>query len=114
MTEHAEHAEHIHVLTVPGFDPQRDAVVARLREYYGACIHADPERSGVLPTTLSAMECGLATGDAWTVMEVTEHRGSRLHPRVRAPCGSCKRTAPRLRTESSSGKSEAPRVGRWS
>jgi hypothetical protein len=49
----------IHVLHVPGADPQRDDIVAALREQAPGqvCVHADVERAGCMATWLAALAC---------------------------------------------------------
>jgi hypothetical protein len=54
---------------VPGADPARDAIVAKLREQADACVHEDPERRGVMATWTSALECARDTDTGgWSVI----------------------------------------------
>lgn len=48
-----------HVIWVPGADPDRDEIVARLRQQSDACIHADPRRRGLMTTWLEALACAV-------------------------------------------------------
>lgn len=47
----------VHVLHVPGADPDRDAIVAKLQREADACLHLDPERKGLMPNWLGALDC---------------------------------------------------------
>ena len=60
----------LHVLHVPGADPQRDEIVGLLRAQGDACVHEDPSRRGVMPTWLEALQCAREKDarDAWTVI----------------------------------------------
>lgn len=49
-----------HVMHVPGADPERDRIVASLPDLHprgadGICVHADPQRRGILATWLQAL-----------------------------------------------------------
>jgi len=57
---------HLHVLHVPGADPERDEIVARLRgtEGVSACVHEDPHRRGVMQNWLSAIVCAVKNDPA--------------------------------------------------
>lgn len=57
----------LHVLHVPGADPERDAIVALLVTF-GACVHTDPTRKGVMPIWLEALECASADTGRWTAI----------------------------------------------
>lgn len=59
-----------HILTVPGADPHRDRIVDRYLTELGpeACAHEDPERRGIMPNFLSALEDIVASGDRWSVI----------------------------------------------
>jgi hypothetical protein len=50
----------VHVIHVPGADPQRDAIVARLQAEGGACVHLDPSRAGLMQNWLAALDCAVA------------------------------------------------------
>ena len=60
----------LHVLHVPGADPERDLIVAAQQGQADVCLHTDPSRRGVMPTWLDALECaGQAdTGYSWSVI----------------------------------------------
>jgi hypothetical protein len=60
----------VHVLTVPGADPARDAVVAQLVREADACVHADPQRRGLMPNWLDALACAAsdAARSRWSVI----------------------------------------------
>lgn len=60
----------VHVLHVPGAHPERDEIVAQLREEADACVHEDPEREGCMATWLKCVACADATDDdlRWTVI----------------------------------------------
>lgn len=53
----------LHVMTVPG-DPRRDALVADYVERYDACVHADPERNGILWNHRTILDCMAQETDA--------------------------------------------------
>lgn len=44
---------------VPGADPARDEIVERLSTQAEVCLHADPDRIGVMPTWLGALSCAI-------------------------------------------------------
>lgn len=60
----------VHILHVPGADPQRDEIVQRLREQSEACVHEDPERIGCMANWLRALGCAAEndTGYSWSVI----------------------------------------------
>lgn len=60
----------VHVVHVPGADPERDAMVQRQAQEADVCVHEDPERHGVMWNWLNAMDCAVKN-DAdlpWTVI----------------------------------------------
>lgn len=69
MTEFAAPPK-VHVLHVPGVDPDRDAIVAKLRDQGEACVHLDPNREGCMATWLKCLECAAAndTHLPWSVI----------------------------------------------
>lgn len=58
----------LHVLHVPGADPQRDEIVARLVEQGDACLHLDPGRRGIMSTWLEAVACAATESNPWAVI----------------------------------------------
>jgi hypothetical protein len=58
----------LHVLTVPGLDPLRDANVEALRGQSEVCLHADPERKGVLWNWATALTCSVEAGERWSLI----------------------------------------------
>lgn len=59
----------IHILHVPGFDTVRDENVAALAAAADVCVHADPERNGLLRNWLSALRCENHDSDSsWSVI----------------------------------------------
>ncbi len=59
----------VHVLWVPGFDPDRDAIVAKLQDEATVCLHTDPERTGLMQNWLGAVDCALANDtDQWSTI----------------------------------------------
>lgn len=65
----------IHILHVPGADPHRDSIVAdyvaRQDEWeIDVCVHADPERRGIMYNWLAAAECALDDSNAptWSII----------------------------------------------
>ena len=60
----------VHILWVPGYDSDRDAIVAKLREESTeACLHIDPERKGLMQNWLGAVNCALANDEqSWSVI----------------------------------------------
>jgi len=57
----------LHVITVPGANPERDSVV-KTYTAAGACVHEDPERKGIVWNWRRAVECGAEDGTDWTVI----------------------------------------------
>jgi hypothetical protein len=57
----------VHVMTVPGAHPGRDAVVKALTAA-GACVHPDPERSGLMQNWRGAVDCASRDGTDWSVI----------------------------------------------
>jgi len=57
----------VHVLTVPGVSDQRDGVVKQLTDW-GACIHPDPDRHGLMQNWLGAVKCASASEADWAVI----------------------------------------------
>lgn len=53
----------LHVLTVPGADPDRDEIVALLQQQADTqvCLHEDPQRTGVMGNWLRAVACAVHT-----------------------------------------------------
>lgn len=56
----------IHILHVPGADEHRDAIVADYRALgdlpesgFEICVHEDPDRRGIMPNWLDAVQCAL-------------------------------------------------------
>ncbi len=47
----------LHVMHVPGADPERDEIVKHLRRVGDACVHEDPERQGVVATWIRCLHC---------------------------------------------------------
>lgn len=59
----------VHILHVPGVDPDRDAIVAKLRDQADACVHEDPDRIGCAPNWLRAMQCAVKTDiSTWSIV----------------------------------------------
>jgi len=60
----------LHVITVPGISPARDANVALL-ESAGACVHAQsepPSGTGLMRNWLTVLDCAIGTTVPWTVI----------------------------------------------
>jgi len=57
----------VHVLTVPGADEARDGVVKYL-ENWGACVHADPDRIGLMQNWRGAVDCASTDKTVWSVI----------------------------------------------
>lgn len=47
----------LHVLHVPGADPERDRIVVELSAQGDVCLHIDPDRGGVMGNWLRALSC---------------------------------------------------------
>jgi hypothetical protein len=58
----------LHVLHVPQADPERDAIVALLDSQTDVCVHADPNRAGVVPNWLGALACAAAEDKDWALI----------------------------------------------
>lgn len=62
----------VHVMHVPGADPQRDEIVARLVEQGDACLHLDPDRQGLMVNWLDTLDCAAHRdgddGHSWSVV----------------------------------------------
>lgn len=58
----------IHVMHVPGADPARDAIVARLVDEAGACVHEDPERRDTMWTWVQAANCAADDTAEWSII----------------------------------------------
>jgi hypothetical protein len=60
----------LHTLHVPGADPARDEIVDIQRQQTGTrvCLHLDPERRGVVPTWLEALDCAARADEEWSVV----------------------------------------------
>jgi hypothetical protein len=56
----------LHVLHVPGADPQRDLAVRRLAGEAELCVHPDPERHGVVWNWATALTCAATDRGAWS------------------------------------------------
>lgn len=56
----------MHVTTVPG-DARRDALVRQYQEEWpgGVCVHADPDRRGILWNHRTVLDCLLEEGSPW-------------------------------------------------
>ena len=54
-------------MTVPGAHAERDANVATLTGW-GACVHADPERAGLMQNWLGAVKCASGEETDWSVI----------------------------------------------
>lgn len=60
----------VHVMWVPGADPQRDAIVRQLQVEGQACLHTDDDRNGCMWNWLGAMDCAAAndSNDPWSIV----------------------------------------------
>lgn len=60
----------LHVMHVPGSDPYRDKVVQRMIEQAEVCLHLDPERKGIMPNWLGALDCAAERDQdySWSVI----------------------------------------------
>lgn len=57
-----------HVLHVPGAAPERDAAVQVLAQVFDLCVHADPERNGVVWNWAQMMDCMAKNDkDQWSI-----------------------------------------------
>lgn len=60
----------LHILHVPGADPERDQIVRDLVEQGNACVHEDPSREGCMATWLRCLDCAVRTDGQydWTAI----------------------------------------------
>jgi hypothetical protein len=67
----------VHVMTVPGADPMRDALVRQLGQEHGveACIHPDNGRRGPVWTWAQALRCATHDEWEWSVVVQDDMRG---------------------------------------
>lgn len=57
----------VHVMTVPGAHPDRDAIVKLLADA-GACVHEDPHRTGLVTNWRGTIDCASRSGTDWAVV----------------------------------------------
>ncbi len=57
----------VHVMTVPGAHPERDRVVKALADW-GACVHPDPARDGLMQNWRGAVDCASLDSGHWSVI----------------------------------------------
>lgn len=58
----------VHVIHVPGIDPQRDAIVEKLGRQSDLCVHADPDRNGCMWNWLTAVDCARKDDQPWSII----------------------------------------------
>ena len=59
----------VHVMTVPGADPERDRMVKTfVGSAGGACVHEDPDRNGIMWNWRRALACAAEDGTDWSVI----------------------------------------------